>query len=186
MAENAFSSGAISDRELQALEEEAPMYVPENVSDEEFRASITRDDVARYLGKESGAALSDEEYRATVDAISAFSGELTGPSVTQPVNPGAFGGVAPGQQIGASPVNPGATRGAPMQESGINPYDQNSMMEYVQRKADEIKGRMGGGQPDYSGSFENFLRSTQPRQSQTGGAMTDAEMQQLRMMRGNQ
>ena len=41
MAENAFSSGAISDRELQALEEEAPMYVPENVSDEEFKASIT-------------------------------------------------------------------------------------------------------------------------------------------------
>ena len=201
MAENAFSSGAISDRELQALEGTASpslqnlrgevadrlrMESGAAVSDEEFRASITRDDVARYLRKESGAAISDEEYRATVDAISAFSGELTGPSVTQPINPGAFSGVAPGQQIGASPVNPGATRGAPMQESGINPYDQNSMMEYVQRKADEIKGRMGGGQPDYSGSFENFLRSTQPRQSQTGGAMTDAEMQQLQMMRGNQ
>ena len=213
MAENAFNSGAISDRELQGLEETtpAPMGGAGSVSDEEFRASITLDDVARYLRKESGAAISDEEYRATVDAISAFSGELTGPSVTQPVNPGAFSGVAPGQQIGASPVNPGATRGAPMQESGINPYDQNSMMEYVQRKADEIKGRMGGGQPNYSGSFENFLRSTQPRQPQTGGgtttdaefkayqdairprmrpvgsgSTTDAEMQQLRMMRGKQ
>ena len=212
MAENAFNSGAISDRELQILEETtpAPMGGAGSVSDAEFRASITLDDVARYLGKESGA-ITDEEYRATVDAISAFSGELTGPSVTQPVNPGAFSGVAPGQQIGASPVNPGATRGAPMQESGINPYDQNSMMEYVQRKADEIKGRMGGGQPNYSGSFENFLRSTQPRQPQTGGgsttdaefkayqdairprmrpvgsgSTTDAEMQQLRMMRGNQ
>ena len=198
MAENAFNGGAMSERELQALEgttspslqdlrdEVANRLRMESgaaVSDEEFRASITRDDVARFLRMESGAAVSDEEYRATVDAISAFSGELTGPSVTQPVNPGAFSGVAPGQQIGASPDNRGATRGTGVQEGGINPYDQNSMIEYIQRKADEIKGRMGGGQSYQDGSFENFLRSTQPRQPETGGAVSEREMQ---MMRGNQ
>ena len=192
MAESAFNGGAVSDRELQALEAtQAQSSIGEaGVSDAEFRASITRDDVARYLGMESGAEVTDEEYRATVDAISSFSGELTGPSLVQPttpVNPGAFSGVAPGQQIGASPVNPGATRGIPPQESGINPYDQNSMMEYLQRKTDEIKGRMGGGRTS-DAEFRSYLRSTQPRQRQTGGGTTtDAEMQQyMQMLRGNQ
>ena len=200
MAESAFNGGAVSDRELQALEAtQAQSSIGEaGVSDAEFRASITRDDVARYLGMESGAEVTDEEYRATVDAISSFSGELTGPSLVQPttlVNPGAFGGVAPGQQIGASPVNPGATRGIPPQESGINPYDQNSMMEYLQRKTDEIKGRMGGGRTS-DAEFRSYLRSTQPRQPETGAsrfgervlqnegaALTEREMQ---MLRGNQ
>tara|TARA_R110002126_G_scaffold281671_1_gene429570 strand:+ start:69 stop:641 length:573 start_codon:yes stop_codon:yes gene_type:complete len=187
--ENAFNDGAMSERELQALE--APMsnesnatqVVPaEVVPPRDFNTNpITREEAAKFLNMEGGA-ITDDEYRTTVDAIIAMSNESNATPMA-PVNPGAFSGVAPGQQIGASPDNRGATRGTGMQESGINPYDQNSMIEYIQRKADEIKGRMGGGQSYQDGSFENFLRSTQPTQSQTGGALTERETQ---MMRGNQ
>jgi len=57
-----------------------------------------------------------------------------------PVNPRAFGPVAPQQQM------------APEQQM---PPDQ--MMQYVQRKADEMRSRMGDGQP--LGAFEGFINS---------------------------
>ena len=56
-----------------------------------------------------------------------------------PVNPRAFGPVAPQQQM-------------PQQQM---PPDQ--MMQYVQRKADEMRSRMGDGQP--LGAFERFMNS---------------------------
>jgi|TARA_R110000737_G_scaffold150541_1_gene179841 hypothetical protein len=56
-----------------------------------------------------------------------------------PVNPRAFGPVAPQQQM-------------PQQQM---PPDQ--MMQYVQRKADEMRSRMGDGQP--LGAFEGFMNS---------------------------
>jgi hypothetical protein len=56
-----------------------------------------------------------------------------------PVNPVAFGPVVPQQQI-------------PQQQ-----IPQQQMMQYVQRKADEIRSRMGDGQP--LGAFEGFMNS---------------------------
>ena len=42
------------------------------VSDEEFRAAISRDEAARLLRKESGAAITDEEYAAAAELIMAM------------------------------------------------------------------------------------------------------------------
>jgi len=68
------------------------------------------------------------------------------------------------RMLGSPEGGMGQTRGLPPEISGINPEmaNQEAMMEYVRRKAEEIRGRMGG-QPDYGGSFENFLRSIAPR-----------------------
>ena len=70
--------------------------------------------------------------------------------------------------------------------------DQNSMMEYIQRKADDIKSRMGGRQPE--GSVDDYLKAMSgaamtPEESftkrmlgaESGAAMSPEEM---RMMRG--
>jgi len=57
-----------------------------------------------------------------------------------PVNPAAFGPVATQQQA------------APQQQMG-----PDQMMQYVQRKADEMRSRMGDGQP--LGAFEGFMNS---------------------------
>ena len=56
-----------------------------------------------------------------------------------PVNPRAFGPVAPQQQMSQQQMPP------------------DQMMQYVQRKADEMRSRMGDGQP--LGAFEGFMNS---------------------------
>jgi hypothetical protein len=61
-----------------------------------------------------------------------------------PVNPVAFGPVVPQQQI-------------PQQQIPQQQIPQQQMMQYVQRKADEIRSRMGDGQP--LGAFEGFMNS---------------------------
>ena len=57
-----------------------------------------------------------------------------------PVNPTAFGPVATQQQT------------SPDQQ-----MSPDQMMQYVQRKADEMRSRMGDGQP--LGAFEGFINS---------------------------
>ena len=57
-----------------------------------------------------------------------------------PINPMAFGPFAPQQQMAPQPQVP-----------------PDEMMQYVQRKADEIRSRMGDGQP--LGAFEGFINS---------------------------
>ena len=159
MAEEAFNNGAVSDRELQTLEVEQLSREARIKEFAEYLNSFSPEEQAAIISMSTETMMPPE--MRPVGSGSTSDMEL------KALNPGAFGGVTPGQQIGASPDNPGATRGLPPEESGINTFDQNSMMEYVQRKAAEIKSRMSGGQPDYSGSFENFLRSTQPREMQT-------------------
>ena len=57
-----------------------------------------------------------------------------------PVNPTAFGPVATQQQT------------SPDQQ-----MSPDQMMQYVQRRADEMRSRMGDGQP--LGAFEGFINS---------------------------
>ena len=56
-----------------------------------------------------------------------------------PVNPTAFGPVATQQQMPQQQMSP------------------DQMMQYVKRRADEMRARMGDGQP--LGAFERFMNS---------------------------
>jgi len=129
-------------------------------SDREFQAyqQAISDPAMRQAG--SGVT-SDREFQAYQQmmadpAMRAMSGERSGPPAVELSEQD--------RMLGSPEGGMGQTRGLPPEVSGINPEmaNQEAMMEYVRRKAEEIRGRMGG-QPDYGGSFENFLRSIAPR-----------------------
>ena len=189
----AFSGSAVTEREMEALENPNRNMAGAAISPDEIRQSL-----AQLLKMESGAAVSDQEleaYLATlspedIEAIMSMSAErTTGPSTVvpmAPINPGAFGSLPSGAEMDP------AMRAMSNERTTGPAMDQNSMMEYIQRKADDIKSRMGGRQPE--GSVDDYLKAMSgaamtPEESftkrmlgaESGAAMSPEEM---RMMRG--
>ena len=145
MADEAFNESAIAERAVGS-------------------GSTSNEELEAYL-----AALSPEDR----EAILAMSNEQTGPSTVvpmAPINPGAFGGLPSNAEM--QTMDP-AMRAMSAERTGPpTMMNEKEMMEYIQRKADDIKSRMGGRQPE--GSVDDYLKAT------TGGAMSDQEMQMMR------
>jgi len=199
----AFSGSAVAEREMEALENPNRNMAGAAISPDEIRQSL-----AQLLKMESGAAVSDQEleaYLATlspedIEAIMSMSAErTTGPSTVvpmAPINPGAFGSLPSGAEMDpamramANERTTGPAMAGPATMAGPA-MDQNSMMQYLKMKADDIKSRMGGRQPE--GSVDDYLKAMSgaamtPEESftktmlgaESGAAMTPEEMQMIR------
>jgi hypothetical protein len=120
------------------------------------------------------AELTENEI-ATINAIlqqQAMTGQGAMTDAEQPVQP---------QNFGALPKNPNTPPPTPQGGTPYNMSTEQGKAQYLQQQIEAIKSRMGGSGPQ-TGS-QRVMQAMAPS-PQTGGAMTDAEMQQLRMMRG--
>ena len=79
-----------------------------------------------------------------------------------PINPGAFGNVPAGMQMGQmSPTDMQMMMGQAPQGSSLDPRSQESMMGYLQQKIQEIRNRMSG-QETPMGALGTFMQAQQP------------------------
>ena len=78
-----------------------------------------------------------------------------------PINPGAFGNVPAGMQMGQmSPMDMQMMGQAP-QGASLDPRSQESMMGYLQQKIQEMRSRMSG-QETPMGALGSFMQAQQP------------------------
>ena len=166
MADEAFNERAVAEREMGS-------------------GSTSKEDFEAYL--DALADLSPEDR----EAILAMSNEQTGPSTVvpmAPINPGAFGGLPSNAEM--QTMDP-AMRAMSAERTGPpTMMTEKEMMEYIQRKADDIKSRMGGRQPE--GSVDDYLKTmavSEPKMRPIGSGSTsedeyEAYKNSVQMMRG--
>lgn len=128
------------------------------------------------------AELTENEI-ATINAIlqqQAMTGQGAMTDAEQPVQPQNFGAL-PKNTGGAMTNTEMAGRQMPQGGTPYNMSTEQGKAQYLQQQIEAIKSRMGGSAPQTGSQRVMQAMGSLP---QTGGAMTDAEMQQLRMMRG--
>lgn len=101
-----------------------------------------------------------------------------------PINPGAFGNVPAGMQMGQmSPTDMQMMMGQAPQGASLDPRSQESMMGYLQQKIQEMRSRMSG-QETPMGALGSFMQAQQPappmRPPMQGmGQMSQRDMQMM-------